>query len=205
MNHKLSLLLILTVSCGSHAENPTKIEMAEHLVDTLDYSQQFQVHKKECHENTRLLSAEDLANENPEYFGGITPSSKYWPLVQHIYEEFNRTACDFLDESDFLNLLASEYASKLSLEELQQALTFYNTQVGEKLIKANLAVSAELQKLISSRYADKAKKAQTEFAKRLAAIKKLHDKDGDRSRNRRLGKECDKEHDAFRPIRHTGS
>jgi len=186
MHHKLGLFLLMVMACASHAEYPTKREVAERLVEKLDYSQQIRIHKKECHQTTRLLPAEDLVDEDPEFFAGITPSSKYWPLVRYAYEEFNRAACDFWDESDFLSLLAREYASRLSLEELRQALTFYSTPVGQKLTRANVAVSAELQKLISSRYADQAKKAQAEFAKRMTAIRKLHEQDSDRVPDRWL-------------------
>ncbi len=77
--------------------------------------------------------------------------------------------------------LAREYASRLSLQELHQALAFYDTPVGQKMTRANVGVAAELQKLVSSRYAEQAKKAQAEFAKKIAAIRKLHEQDRERT------------------------
>ncbi len=183
MHHILALLMLTVVSVASYAEHPTKREVAERLVEKLDYSQQIRIHKKECHRTTKLLPAEELVDEDPEFFSSITPKSEHWPLVRYAYEEYNRTACDFWDESDFLSLLAREYTSRLSLQELHQALAFYDTPVGQKMTRANVGVAAELQKVISSRYAEQAKKAQAEFARKIAAIRELHEQDREKTSN----------------------
>lgn len=120
--------------------------------------------RKLCMRKNEKISPESVVIENPHYFGGIKPGSKYWSNIKEIYTEFIAATCSYLEEDKVLNEYVSIYSKELSEESLDGILAFYKSKAGKKYLK-ELSVCDERMQIY---YSDAAKPAFE------AAMKKYH-------------------------------
>ena len=136
-NLLLTLIVITTPVSSS--------EKSDRLVNLLNYELQFELFLESCLDSFKGIPPEEMLIENPNYFLGFNPSSPEWPQVVSIYSKYYETACNYLTPKEFASIMSTTYEKHLSAEELEEAIRFYSTPVGERLVLAYLYATQEFQ------------------------------------------------------------
>lgn len=75
-----------------------------------------------------------LAN-NPSAFGGITPTSAYWPELKASYRAYQDLLCDPPDTEALNSATAQGYADNGSIETLRAAVDFFSSPAGQQYVE----------------------------------------------------------------------
>ena len=77
------LLLICSVSFAQGASKENKLRKLAKHENVLSVVERY---RTLCIEENKKMNPEKIISENPMYFGGITPESKYWGEVNSIFQ-----------------------------------------------------------------------------------------------------------------------
>lgn len=145
-------------------------DLARKLVNALKYKSQFEAQRTQCRQGALTAPAESLVRQNPEKFGGITPSSPHWGKVVKAYGEYWHAYCARPTAGEFVDAIAQVYAKEMSVAELTQTLAFLSSDAGTKLVAANQKSSQEAVSLAVRLATPEAMKAEVSFVQRLREI-----------------------------------
>ena len=149
----------------------SRLAAARQLVGLMRYDAQIAEALKQCKEATRTtLTPESFFQAQPMFFGGITPSSKYWPEVADAFRTYYDEACSYMDANRFVDITVHGYANALTEKQLAQAIKFYQSPGGAALAKAHVETGAQFQRDASAHMAETMKSAYAKFVKRIEAI-----------------------------------
>jgi hypothetical protein len=101
------------------------------------YSDQYLEYHRQCLASAKSVSPDVLARQNPDRFYGIRPGTALWPEVIKAYGRYYEKACARPTQDEFLDAMASAYAAELSPKELRNAIEFYSSSTGQRLISAH--------------------------------------------------------------------
>lgn len=82
---------------------------------------------------------------NRDAFGGITPWSLYWDEIVALYAKYQARTCASVSAERYAAYVTDQYASKLSLKDLQAAVKFYSSPAGRRFNEAAVDTSASFQ------------------------------------------------------------
>jgi hypothetical protein len=145
-------------------------DSARKFVEILRYGDQYEEITRECIANGVNITPESLLQAEPDKFYGIRPGSRLWPQVVEAYRDYYKRLCSRPTRDEFLNALASTYRQRMTPEELDQAIAFYSTDVGQRLVAANTLASKAAVELYGRANANHTAEALAEFDRRLQAI-----------------------------------
>jgi hypothetical protein len=163
-NQILMMALILTPLAHAQADK------ADELAMRLQYAKLLEQANEACISTVGASSAESMFENNPKLFYGLTPKSKNWPEVVEIVKEYVNNTCRYFGENEFVSLMASSFRENLSEQELQRANEFYSTELGKKLINANVEGNAKFQMAANKEMTGAKTKADDIYVDRLAKI-----------------------------------
>ncbi|MCP5268049.1 MAG: DUF2059 domain-containing protein [Zoogloeaceae bacterium] len=139
-------------------------------MNLLRYDEQFRQIHENCLASAKSLPLESLFSPDELKTSGIKPGSKEWAAAVKEYEAYYTKVCDKPSKEEFLEALASVYREKLSNAELQQAIAFYSSAAGKKLVAAHKLASYRVTELISDAQAHEIPSAAVELKSKLSAI-----------------------------------
>ncbi|RQO68252.1 hypothetical protein DBR44_16390 [Aquitalea sp. FJL05] len=130
----VGVAVLLAVTCA-HAEG-SKAKLAQDFVKLVGYDKQYDDYHKSCINTYQGVSPESLVSKQPNYFYGIKPGDDKWPLVVSAYKEYFENACAHPTRKEFVGVLVRSYEVNLSEEDLQRAIAFYSSPLGQRLSDA---------------------------------------------------------------------
>ena len=108
----------------------------------------------------------------PQAFNGLTPSSEFWPEIEDAYKAYRIAQCDSPGHEKFGQIAITEYAQSLSVDQLKQMLTFYQSELGKAFVLASRKANFALQSQTSEMAIEHQKQSQQAFHERLNSIYK---------------------------------
>lgn len=163
----IGLAFALSGACISTLE---ATEKSDRLVQVLQYDEQLKVFVDSCFEGAVHTPPEDLLKNNPYHFGGFNPNSPEWPLVLDIYNRYFERACEYVDTGLFKKAVSEKYASTLNEQELDAAIQFYSTPVGQKIVSASVVASRAFDEVVQKQYAKYFRKANLLFQQEISDL-----------------------------------
>jgi hypothetical protein len=145
-------------------------DSARKFVELVRYGDQFEGITKECIANGINIAPESLLQAEPDKFYGIRPGSSLWPQVVEAYRDYYKRLCSRPTRDEFLDALATAYRQRMTTDELDQAIAFYSTDLGQRLIAANALASKAASELYGRANAKHAADALADFDRSLQAI-----------------------------------
>lgn len=140
-----ALLLTATVPAWASAKS-------DRLVALFRDRQLLAAHRADCERRAAAVSPAALLQDNPNTFYGFNPKSRQWPEVVAIYRRYRRAMCAYLSPQGFTHAMSEQYAHSLSVPDLDAAIRFFASPVGQRLVKAHLAVDTAFRHLEYARY-----------------------------------------------------
>jgi len=116
-------------------------ELAKRYVNLMKYEDQYQEYRNNCLGMYQTVPVDKQFEETPERQNVIGPGTKYWPEVLEAYAKYTNEMCARPTLQEFLGAMADGYASLLTDQEMKDALNFYTSQSGRKLIEAHKKAS----------------------------------------------------------------
>ncbi len=111
---------------------PDHVALARKYVDLTDQAKIYEVTLLQSGINTM----QTLLSTNPE-------------IKDELDEAIGLTIKEYAEQKDALfNQFARVYASRFTMEELQQIIDFYESDVGKKLTENNIEINKDLQKVL---------------------------------------------------------
>jgi hypothetical protein len=131
------LLAVATVAIAAPAMAqelaPEHLALARRYVDLTDRANVYEVTLVE----TGIQTLRQIVTQNPE-------------IIDHTDAAIKKTLVEYRDrKGELLDQFARIYAQRFSMEELQQIVDFYASDVGQKLATANVEVNQDLQNVIT--------------------------------------------------------
>ncbi len=167
------LLLIFMIGCSV-----TEISKKEKLLILAQYEELTVGIKKQkqiCLEATNKTNPNKIAIDNPEFFGGIKPGSKYWPEVEKIYSTYVNTACNYLNEDKVLEKFIEIYSAEMSDDVLDEILSFYKTKTGMDYLKQTRSGKDRLRIYYAESTTPAYEKAMNKYTEDLGSlVRKCH-------------------------------
>lgn len=163
---------------GVPARAEDSMSLARKFVELLRYDEQYDGIHNQCIRSAIDIPPEKLLVDDPDRFFGIRPGSKCWEKVIEAYQAYWEAICNRPTKAEFLNSLAAEYGSRLSVPQLETAMSFYSSDIGQRLVTAHKAAAAEAQTVFAKAYAEQTPIALIEFNRRLRTIAEERDSKG---------------------------
>ena len=129
-------LLATTLS----ADKTTKQKKLLELIHLLEVKEIFRDEHQLCVKQSENYSPENIYRQQPEYFGGITPSDPAWKGIMASYENYVGAVCSCISEKEYIELHANLYGQYVTENELDVILKFLRSPIGQKDIHAGLMV-----------------------------------------------------------------
>ena len=126
----------------------------------------------ECLAGSSQLINDELQIESQKKALGIDSNHKDWNELKSIYKEFYFVACQYASAKEAKLIWRKSYKNNLSKREVNKLVKFYSSPLGRKTVNLDLKANAELQELMSQRYAVQAYKAQRTFEERIDRLTK---------------------------------
>ncbi|MBC3881515.1 DUF2059 domain-containing protein [Undibacterium sp. LX40W] len=174
MNNALRSFVVLLgfAPCFVASADTTTGELAKQFVALMRYSEQHIDYQSQCIAAAKAVTPESLMRQNPDRFYGIRPGSKLWPEVVKAYELYYQQACERPTQSEFLDAMARAYEAELSSQELREAIRFYSTASGQRLISAHKIASRNFYQELGRLNAKQIPIADANFNRRLNELAK---------------------------------
>lgn len=112
--------------------SPEQLSLARQYVDLTDNASVFEVIMVE----TGIETMRQLVTQNPEIIDAVDSA------VKKVLEDYRAR------KGELMNQFARVYALRFTVEELQQIVAFYESDVGKKLSASNLEVNSDLQRVL---------------------------------------------------------
>lgn len=144
-------------------------DLADKFVVLMRYEKQFEELNQQCKANAKNVP-ETLVKAEPDRFYGVRPGSKCWSKVVDAYNQYFTNVCSHPTREQFLNTLATSYRERLSSSQLQQAIDFYSSDIGEELISAHKVAAADLTRMMTEAQTQAMPQALTELDNRIRMI-----------------------------------
>jgi Uncharacterized protein conserved in bacteria len=125
-------ILALAAPVVAQEVSPEQLSLARQYVDLTDNASVFEVIMVE----TGIETMRQLVTQNPEIMDSVDSA------VQKVLEDYRAR------KGELMNQFARVYALRFTVEELQQIVTFYESDVGKKLSASNLEVNSDLQRVL---------------------------------------------------------
>ena len=125
-------ILALSAPVIAQEVSPEQMSLARKYVDLTDNAAVFEVTMVE----TGIETMRQLVTQNPEIMDAVDTA------VQNVLQDYRAR------KDELMNQFARVYAVRFTVEELQQIVAFYETDVGKKLSASNLEVNADLQRVL---------------------------------------------------------
>jgi len=168
---RMVLLVALGInSLVSYGAETTRTEKLNKLAQYEEMAEVTKRYKDLCINEINKTNPLKIAKDNPEYFGGITPWSKYWPDVEMIYGEYIKSACVYLDEEKVLAKFISVYDKEMSDEALDGIIEFYESAAGKEYLKAISHGKERMQKYYAEAATPVFEKAMKKYTEELGAL-----------------------------------
>ena len=164
----LAWIFIASIQAQSVNERPL---LAAKLMALWELEKLFDVYKKECTSGAYSLYDPKVSFQNdPAFFGGVSPQSSYWPEVELSYKKYQERMCEYVSREDFASMYSVELTRDMSTEELVSAISFYASPLGKKLIAGNARANEIFQKQASERMAKLYRLAYADTLNELGVI-----------------------------------
>ncbi len=139
MRKQIQTLIVIFGTFVSFAATSAEssADLANEYVVLMRYSDQHTEYHRQCLAAAKSVTPESLVKQNPNYFAGIQPSDSRWPKVVKAYSLYYEEGCQRPTQKEFLRTMASAYASQLSPDDLREAIRFYSSPLGQRLIAAH--------------------------------------------------------------------
>ena len=144
-----------------------KADDVDKLISLTGVEESIEKAYEECRKGSSLLMAEELTFEAQSKRLGIGRDHESWAELAAIYEEFFSVACEYASPEDARKIWREIYGSSLTASEVKELVAFYSRPLGKKVKELDLKANAELQEVISRRYAEQTHKAQRIFEFRM--------------------------------------
>ena len=124
----------------------------------------------ECLEGKGVPTAVELIEANPDYFGGVTPSSSKWPAVEAAYNDYTDDICSYFSKKEAADVYYKALVDGMSADELNELQRFLSSPVGIKYINSTLDGNKAMQAYLQEQSKRKTAEALTSFSERLGKI-----------------------------------
>ncbi|MGV8855277.1 MAG: DUF2059 domain-containing protein [Devosia sp.] len=125
-------IMALAVPAMAQEVPPEQMALARKYIDLTDHASVFEITMVEI----GIGTMSQIVQQNPEL------SEQTNTAVGKILEEYRARKGELLDQ------FARVYATRFTIDELQEIVTFYSTPTGQKLAQANSEVNADLQSVM---------------------------------------------------------
>ncbi|MCP4367147.1 MAG: DUF2059 domain-containing protein [Deltaproteobacteria bacterium] len=168
----MSTLILLLNSV--YADEAAKHQKTFELMELMPIRELFRDDYKLC-----LKRAEDYApgityENQPEYFGGISPNDPEWVSIVSSYKKYVSTMCSYISENEYIELIAKLYGEYLTEKELDVILDFFRSPIGQKELNASFMVRIRADEYFYKKMTEKEKKAYDDYMVELESIISRH-------------------------------
>jgi hypothetical protein len=174
MSRHLSWLLVaqtfVVLSMFSSAAVSGESPLGSKLISSMLFEQQLAASRDECQSTARDLDVSAIQARNPALFLGIAPHSSVWPEVKAAYLQYVQKVCVPMSMSQYLNRAEQVYSQHLTNEELQAAIDFFQSPVGQKFAAASAKAALEVNQIMSIEAVNVQKSAWKEYEDRLLQL-----------------------------------
>ena len=133
----IAALASQSVNAGSQA-------LAQQFVEALQYDRQFEEARAGCLKTNSAIGPEKFLNITSENPGPVPPGSALWPKVVAAYDAYWHDVCARPTREEYLSAVVKSYARTLDDIALKDAIKFYSTASGKRLIEANAVATHDI-------------------------------------------------------------
>jgi hypothetical protein len=148
----LATLLLAAAAFSAESSNES-LDIATELVSAMKISETIAGMREGCDQALPNANWDPkrVLERYPRAFNGLTPSSEFWSEIEEAYKTYRIAQCDLPGYDKFVQIAVAEYAQSLSVEELKQMLTFYQSELGKAFVlasrKANFALQSQTSEM----------------------------------------------------------
>lgn len=124
----------------SAADRPIPETSAKYddLLDMLGLDDQLRESNRLCHFEIQSSAPEKMVKKKPDYFGGLTPDSPYWPKLVAAWKRYEDEVCRrSISEPVVRDTYRAVWQSQLAERELAKVIALFRTPVGASWLAAN--------------------------------------------------------------------
>jgi hypothetical protein len=149
----LGAILTLSLSSTPSANDDIPKELFNSIKSLSKVEQVLEHAIQQCVKNSATLSAEELLQTDPNYFGGITPKSAKWIEIVKIHSEYVSKTCNYFEQSGTAELYTRALLDGYTLAEAKELEEYFLSDLGRKLTEQTLKASIQMQSSLSKEYA----------------------------------------------------
>lgn len=168
---RISLIVLLTLTLPIHCYAGSRI-LASELVKLHELPKVFDNLISSCLDSN-TMSALQIYDSNPKYYGGMTPQSKYWPEMEEVTENYWHDVCHYSNFDGMTEIYITHFQNEFTDSELIELIDFYSSRIGQKMINVGMAASFKLQESSQSAMNNQMTQASKNY---LEKIQKIIDK-----------------------------
>jgi hypothetical protein len=163
-----AVLLSSALACFA-ADDKRSTKLAK-LVELWDIPGMVKEYRRNCLEPFKATTPVQTFRQDPSYFQGISPTSPLWPKVEAAYWRYAVSSCNALSEEAVKDSHIRAWAGRLTEEELDALLRFFQTRPGRAYIDGQRGVTEELLRFYGEEAKTATKAAYEAYMKDLRAI-----------------------------------
>jgi hypothetical protein len=133
----LSILMLLLIAIPIGAQQDKESGKLQRFIELLDIPALVRDSEQICLSQYTKTGPNELAEENPDYFGGIKPGSDYWPRIEAAWQRYVETACQ-ISIDDWIDAYTTAFSEHFDEDLIDEALRLYSTDRGRRILKAQL-------------------------------------------------------------------
>lgn len=160
------MIITLYFTSNTYAGSKT---LALELAQAHQYPKMFDNFINSCL-RTKKMSAYDLYEANPKYFGGLSPNSKYWSEIEKVTNQYWQDVCQYMSEGEMTDIFIDHYQKEFTDSELIELIDFYSSELGQKIANTNLKANFDFQDFAYSAMSKKSGEAGKLFLEKLQVI-----------------------------------
>lgn len=149
------------------------LQQASHLLQLMKFESQLENGRDVCMSRPEQIDVVALYEKSPVLFFDVSPSSDMWPDVVAAYMSYLKEMCVPSSIDEYSELARSIYGSELTPEELKAAISFFESEVGKKLVSASVEVTDAMNKRMLLEADEGAESSWNAYADKARKIKDL--------------------------------
>jgi hypothetical protein len=149
----LAVISVTILSFGLSAKENIPSDLFSSIQSLVRIDEVLQHSVNQCHKTPATLSAEDALKSNPDYFGGITPTSPKWKEIVKIHREYTIKSCNYFNPKEVAIAYTKSMLDGYTLEQALDLEEHLKSDLGRKLTEQSLKASSQMQTMLVNQLA----------------------------------------------------
>ncbi len=127
-------------------QSSPKQKLARQLADLMQVKRTASGYLSKCSTlDGSYLDPKRIYALDPNYFGGVSPQSAYWPEIVSTYAKYQAKACQSVTADDYVDFYVREYEKAMTEDELKATVKYFSSPSGRRYNSASIAAGTALQ------------------------------------------------------------